>query len=355
MTDVPAPGGARTAPAAPPRPRRRVRVNPVLRRELLERWRSRRAVMTLTIYLAVLGGIGYLLYRVGVAVLTAGFGQELDGAIAGPLLGRFLLEGLLFFVLLLVLFVSPAYAAAQLSGERERRTLPLLQVTLLRPSQIVLGKLGAATAWLGLLVVAVVPIGAGAFFLGGVAPGDLLRGVALVLAVAVGVAGMALGVSAVTRRTTGAVVCTYALVLALVGGSGFLAGVEYLLRARDGGLDRERPPVVLYANPLFGLADATRASRASDMFGFGFGGGLPSPLGVIAEALPAAGGSDALRMDARVELMDPTIGGFVVPEPVGGDVERERKPVWLIVAGVHLALGLIGVGVATRRLRHVEP
>src|SRR5687768_10234225 len=176
--------------------------NPVLKREVVERWRSRRAPMTLTVYLSILGGVMYLLYRVGTAVLRAQFGFGFDPSTSGPALGRFLVEGLFFFVLLLVLFVGPGYAAAQISGERERRTLTLLQVTLLRPFSIVMGKLGAAVAWLSLLVVAAVPLGAVAFFLGGIGISDLLRGGLMLTVLAVSVAGIGLGISSLTKRTT---------------------------------------------------------------------------------------------------------------------------------------------------------
>ena len=90
-----------------------IAVNPVLRRELVERWRGRRASVTLTAYLAVLGCLMYGLYQLGRSILAAQFGfGGLDGSFAGPALGRFLLEGLLFFVLLLILFVAPGYAPA---------------------------------------------------------------------------------------------------------------------------------------------------------------------------------------------------------------------------------------------------
>lgn len=340
----------------------------MLQRELTERWRSRRAPVTLTLYLSVLGGILYLLYRVGQSVLASqmGFRGGVDAASMGPLLGRFLLEGLLFGILLLVLFVAPAYAAAQLSGERERRTLPLLQVTLLRPWQIAAGKLGAATAWLVLLISAALPLGAGAFFLGGVALADLLRGITFILVVAVGIAGMALGVSALARRTTGAIVLTYGLVMALVGGTTVVSVAEAILEAQRGSYDRSSPPVALYANPFFGLADAVRAAQPSS--GFFAGPTLPSPLGVIAEALPQPAPMDDVG-DFRMErgfVEERFEGGFEggqgmavaplpVQEPVGDLTEPPpREPVWLQVMGVYLLIGGLGFAVATHRLRTAE-
>jgi ABC-type transport system involved in multi-copper enzyme maturation permease subunit len=320
-------------------------VNPVLRRELVERWRGRRAVATLTGYLAVLGAVLYLLYRVGIATLSSQFGFGLDSATAGPVLGRFLFDCLLFFVLLLVLFVSPGYAAAQLSGERERRTLPLLQMTLLRPHQIVLGKLGAATAWLTLLVAAALPLGAATLFLGGVAVSDLLLGGLFVLIVAVGIAGTAIGISSMVRRTTAAVVLTYATVLALVLGTGFLAIVDAVLSDWEAG--GQTTPVALYANPFFGLADAAGAGDSDDAFGLGFG--VPSPLSLFAAVHP-----DGVVF-AQEEFADQAVvigpGPARMPAPVAGDDRRERRPVWLVVAGVHLALGALGLAVATRRVR----
>jgi ABC-type transport system involved in multi-copper enzyme maturation permease subunit len=285
--------------------------------------------MTLTIYLAVLGGIMYALYRMGSAILRSGFGFGFDASTAGPVLGRFLVEGLLFFVMLLVLFVGPGYAAAQISGERERRTLTLLQVTLLRPFQIVLGKLGASVAWLSLLILAAIPLGAVAFFLGGIGIGDLLKGLLMLVLVAVCVAAMGLGISSLTKGTTGAIVLTYGAVLALTLGTFFAAGVEAVLRSLDG---REmRTPVALYLNPFFGLADAVDAARPSASF-MGGSGTLPSPLGLIAEALP---GSPAMGGDFEEGVMieeQAMAGGMAfegevqaVPRPVPARIEPPRN------------------------------
>ncbi len=324
-------------------------LNPVMRRELVERWRGRRAVATITVYLAVLGGILYLLYRVGLAALAAQLGFGADTATAGPALGRFLFDGLLFSVLLLVLFVSPGYAAAQLSGERERRTLPLLQLTLLRPHQIVLGKLGASVAWLTLLVTAALPLGAATFFLGGVALPDLLFGGLFILVVAVGVAGVALGISSLTRRTTAAVVLTYATVLALSLGTGFLAIVEFVLTSR--GPETNSTPVSLYANPFFGLADAAGAGDVGEGLFGGFGFGLPSPLAVLSQAHPDVLGRNAMMAEEVAVAVDGGDGMIVQPDPGGGAAVRERRPIWLVTAGLYLVLGALGFAVATRRVR----
>ena len=366
-------------------------VNPVLKREVVERWRSRRAPMTLTVYLTILGSIMYLLYRGGTSILRASFGFGLDASAMGPALGRFLVEGLFFFVLLLVLFVGPGYAAAQISGERERRTLTLLQVTLLRPVQIVLGKLGAATAWLALLVLAAVPLGAVAFFLGGVGITDLLRGGLMLLVLAVSVSAISLGISSMTKRTTGSIVLTYGTILALTLGTLFLAGAEALFRSTRN--EQVRTPIAMYLNPFFGLADAVNASRTSS------GPGLPSPLGVLAELMPGApamgggfedeafveggGGVVEFEGEMRAEVVPPGPpvpleedldaagdGGPLIDEPgvpppaivaepvpalVPEQRDNEERPVWLIVMALYLLMGLLGLLIATRRLRITEP
>lgn len=312
-------------------------MNPVLRRELTERWRGRRAFLLLTLYVAVLALITEGLYWLGRNILESQFGQGFAGFAGGPSLGRFLYENLLGFVLLLVLFIAPGYAAAQISGERERRSLPLLQVTLLRPIQIVLGKLGASLAWLMLLVVAALPFGAAAFFLGGVAVGDLVRAVVYVLVVAVAIAAMSLGISASTRRTAASVVLTYGLVLTLVFGSGFAAIVEYVIDANAGRFD-ERPKS-LYLNPFYGLADAARSSR----FGV-FEGQLPSVLTMFAFALP-----DVPRPVPVAEEVAPFDGfgerpGLVQPQQLG-------RTVWLVTMGIYAGLGALGLVAAHARVR----
>jgi len=305
--------------------------NPVLRRELLERWRGRRAITVLTVYLLLLGGLLLLLRAVASSYLSdamrGGWGPT--GGAAGPLLGRFLLENTLAVVLGLVLFIAPGYAAAQVAGERERRTLGLLRITLVHPRSIILGKLGASTAWIVLLVIASAPIAASAFVLGGATLGDLLRGLAVILVVAIGVAAIAIAVSSRARRTTGAVVMTYAAVLALVVGTLIVAFAQYAL---SDFVVEETRPFVLRFNPFYALADATGAS-----VDIGFGG-IPSILTPFAAMLP--------RMDAFLR------GGPAPMVAEDGFVGAASSAgVWPVSVLLYLLLAAAAVALATRWLR----
>lgn len=327
---------AMTAPAAA-RPRWRPRPNPVLRRELVERWRGRRAFVVATVYLGVLTAMMVLLLWAASTWLDDGFGPTVD---PGPTLGRFLLENVMGLVLLLVLFVGPGYAAAQISQERERRTLGLLQITLVSPWRIVTGKLGAASAWLLLLVLLAAPMAAAAFFLGGVTVGDLLRGVTYLAVITVAVAALGIGISSLVRRTVAAVVLTYALVLLLVGGTVFGAIVEVAFQR-----GQERPVTIL-ANPFVGLADAVRSSENVE---------LPSILTPFTFALPEANRGGGIGFGGG-GFDEPAVRGGFVDDP-GIVVDRplldegpDRHPVWLALMALYTAAGLVALTVAARRV-----
>ncbi|MGH3370680.1 MAG: ABC transporter permease, partial [Nocardioidaceae bacterium] len=108
--------------------------------------RGRRTWISLTIYLALLAGIAYLVYE------AAGGGGNNDPFVPPQptqfaRVGREVFEWLIFFMMLLVLFLVPGYTSGAIAGERERQTLVPLQVTLLKPWQIVIGKLGASVAF----------------------------------------------------------------------------------------------------------------------------------------------------------------------------------------------------------------
>lgn len=322
-----------------------ITVNPVLRRELVERWRGRRATWVVTAYVLLLAAVTLLLYWIGREFIEQQMRWGGGAFASGPMMGRFLFENLLAFVLLLVLFIAPGYAAAQISGERERRTLALLQITLVRPVQIVAGKLGASLAWVLLLIVASLPFAATAFFLGGVAVTDLLRGVATILVVAVSVAAVGIGVSAMTRKTTASVVLTYAIVLVLLIGTLFGALVEVAVRRFDGGGGWR--PVSLIANPYYGLADAVGASAM-------MGNQLPSVLTPFAQVLPE---QDVVFMGAMDEpmMVDQFAPGGALPG-VGRGIaapgrERPARTMWLKVLAIHLTLGAGGFVFAASRVR----
>lgn len=84
-----------------------------------------------------------------------------------------------FFILSLlqmtiVGFLTPAFSAGAISGERERRTLAILLTTPLSPFEILIGKILSSSALLSLLLFVTLPLYSLVFLFGGAVPAEAL-------------------------------------------------------------------------------------------------------------------------------------------------------------------------------------
>lgn len=325
-------------------------VNPVLRRELVERMRGRRAFLTLTLYLATLSVILYIAYQAGKNDSTLvgsdfdrGFGSAVDPTQIASV-GRGIFEWLLFFMLVLVLFMVPGQVSGAIAGERERQTLVPLQITLLRPRSILLGKIGAALAFLVLLMVATVPLLAVTFLIGGVTVGDVLGGVGLVVFVGLVLGCGCAAISAFSRRVQMATVLSYGLVLGLLLGTLLVRQAAEVIDESRGTDEGNAPSWILLPNPV-----ATVASGVAD--GPDSSGVMESPFDMFEDLLaPRDSSCDSVFVDEfGQEFCDET--GL----PLDGEPSRTSKSYWWQSS---LLLGLLAVGavaLGSRRLRTPAP
>ena len=337
-------------------------LNPVLARELKERMRRKRSGFVLTVYLVLLSGALWLLY-LGASVA----GSDGPSVLRLASLGRAAFQTVLFTMLFLVCFIVPGLAAGGVAGERERQTLVPLQVTLLRPRSILFGKLAASLAFVAFLVVAALPLIGVSFLLGGVEPGEVVRGVAMVLAVATTVASLALTCSTLMRRVQGATVVSYAVVAFLLGGTFLGFGAEMLVD-RHG--PRGKPQLILALNPLMATADVvSRVPEANSR--------IPSPFTPLQQLIdertkPKDGGQLGMGWSQTapanvVGLTDDMVvvkpGADGVDVPVGAvdaqlapEITKfrppflNRIPMWVLALAGYALLSLGGLALAARRL-----
>lgn len=119
-------------------------INPVLLKELQQRFRSGKTSWLLALYLLAIGafvlGFMYLNWH-----RFPGFFQ--------PSRSRELFMLLSAAQLFLLAFVTPGLTAGVISGERERQTLNVLLITRLTAWQIIWSKLASSSAFVVLLVI----------------------------------------------------------------------------------------------------------------------------------------------------------------------------------------------------------
>jgi ABC-type transport system involved in multi-copper enzyme maturation permease subunit len=179
-------------------------MNPIVRRELLEVLRTRWAV-ALQASLAVACALLVLVRW------PTGEVADLSGARALQVL-RVFGYGLLAGILLLV----PAFPATALVREKVRGTLALLLNSPMRPWSIYAGKLGGVLGFTAVLLVMTLPAASACYALGGTGSRGGIAALYAVLGVAaVQLATLGLLVSSRTQSTNGALLVTYALVLAV--------------------------------------------------------------------------------------------------------------------------------------------
>ncbi|MCL6449494.1 MAG: ABC transporter permease [Armatimonadetes bacterium] len=193
-------------------------INPVLLKELRQRFRTGKTAWLLALYLLVSGafvlGFMYLNWRGSPGIYQ-------------PDRSRTLFIMLSVTQLVLLGFVVPGLTAGVISGERERQTLNVLLTTRLTPRQIVWSKLVSSCAFVVLLVMATLPLYSLVFMSGGIAPGQVLGvfGFYLVTMFLFGCIGVCC--SAFFKRTGVSTVTAYGLAFALAAGTGFLAVFLY--------------------------------------------------------------------------------------------------------------------------------
>jgi ABC-type transport system involved in multi-copper enzyme maturation permease subunit len=225
-------------------------VRTIMVKELRSRFRGRRAFVVLTIYLGLLALLAYATYAVisPSARENATFGGSPN---ASATIGIAVFTVLSFFQLLLVCFIAPAFTTGAISLEREKQTLDLLVSTPLRPGAIVVGKLLAALAYVGLMILAAIPISAIVFMYGGATVDDIVRQQLVLLVTALGLGAIGLFWSALIKRTQAATVLTYCTMLALTVGTVLLWVFWTLFIARNVGLQTSQraPEQILWVNP----------------------------------------------------------------------------------------------------------
>ena len=201
----------------------------VLGMEIRQRMRSRGWYIMLGIWFALILLVTALTWISWKAQTNRSDFGYVDPAtlVHGP--GSLIFEVVLAFVLLFGLLVGPAFSANAISGDRAGGTLAIMQVTLLRPGQILWGKFLAS--WVAALVflVASVP-----FLIFGIAQGGLGVGYILIallmLAIELGVVcALGVGISALANRPLFSIVVTYLAVAALTFGTLIAFGLGSML------------------------------------------------------------------------------------------------------------------------------
>lgn len=201
-------------------------MNPVLARETKERFRSRRVVpWLLTVWILAMGLIGYLLFVIARLIARDSFG--IGPALSAGFMGRFLFESMTLLLVTAVVMVVPGLTALAIVGERERQTFHLLQVTQMRPVDLVLGKLSASIAYFILLVVAVLPIVALPLVFGGTSLGDVVVAIGMISLLALMLASVSMWMSARAKSSRGAVAMAYVVSFAMAFLSFAGLGAEY--------------------------------------------------------------------------------------------------------------------------------
>ncbi len=145
--------------------------------------------------------------------------------------GGILFDLVLGFVLLFGLLVAPGLSANAVNGDRAGGTLAILQVTLLTPGQLLVGKwLASWTGSLAFLVLST-PFIFWALTLGGVGGGVALVSLVM-LAIELGViCALGVGVSALADRPLFSIVSTYMMVALLAIGTVIVYALSAALTA----------------------------------------------------------------------------------------------------------------------------
>jgi len=177
--------------------------NPVLQRELLVNLRMGRSFFLLLVYQALLAAVVFFAWPQENRL-------EANATAARDLVNMFFLGQYILSALM-----APSFAAAAITGEKERKTYEMLLASPLKPSAISLGKLMASLVHILLLIFASLPIVMLCLPLGGVDYTEILAAYLGLLLSVITFGMISIACSSYFQRTAASLVASYLLILPL--------------------------------------------------------------------------------------------------------------------------------------------
>ncbi|MEW9671011.1 ABC transporter permease [Ammoniphilus sp. 3BR4] len=186
--------------------------NPVIIKEVRERFRTGKTAWILGAYLFIMGAI--LLGFIYLGPYQRSFFR--------PGESRELFMMLSVIQLAMIGFIAPALTAGTISGERERQTLNILLTTHLTPFEIVASKLLTSLSFIGLLLVSSLPLYSFVFLYGGISPEQLGKVFSFFAVNMIFFGSLGAFCSAWFKRTGVSTIVAYCLTFLTGVGTGFL-------------------------------------------------------------------------------------------------------------------------------------
>ncbi|GMA59914.1 ABC transporter permease [Alicyclobacillus fastidiosus] len=180
-----------------------MRANPLLAKEFRQRMRTMRTPVIIT---------GYVLCMVVLTFFLLYENVQGQLYLVQPTKSQQVFVILSLLQMVVVAFLTPAFAAGSVSGERERKTLAVLLTTPVSPIGILIGKVLSSSALLVLLVVVTLPVYSLVFLYGGAVPQEVLAVLAFQLFTIVIIATLCVLFSTIALRSTWSTVLCYGTV-----------------------------------------------------------------------------------------------------------------------------------------------
>lgn len=180
--------------------------NPILTREIRTRLRGMRFMFIITVFLSI----------AGLAVWFTLLSQANSGASLNPAsIGEKTFALLSFAMLVLICLFAPAFTVGAFAQEHQQQTFEMLQVTLLKPWSMIMGKWAASLMMVLLLLISLIPLLGLCFLFGGVTLMELIAVAIIAIMTAVFFSSIGLLGSSICRRMPASIGFSYLIVFIL--------------------------------------------------------------------------------------------------------------------------------------------
>ena len=226
-------------------------INPVLRRELITSFRTKRTYISISIYVLALTAMTALLLQTQYSNYWGGFSPQFTNT---------MYIAICFVQLGFIMLIVPIISASSISAERERQTLDLLLVTKMSPFSIVAGKLLASLLIVTLIFFSALPVFAITLYYGSINLTNIFIYYLFVMTISVMIAALSIFFSTVLKKTILAIILTLLVLFILSIGTLFAYFIIESMflniwpRPEEGFLVEIVIPLILSLNPFMGLA-----------------------------------------------------------------------------------------------------